>query len=186
MSETFQTFTSFSGADVLAFVNDIQTPEINEVQFKKLLHPTDPDDFYYPVKGTVTAVVFDDETHVYKALRKRNGSYDTFILQAVNEYGQALSIEFIDCEFIDHSMKITPDDVVMCEVYTFRARDVRFHKKRFYRLVDLSNPDELKKASGVYVKVDEENEEENTVWRPGNDQPGTGLNVDVVKGEDQQ
>jgi hypothetical protein len=124
-----KTLTAFSGMDTHVEVNNMAVGEVQEIRYTENLKNAiffAERDQEAPIVGEVDVVLFNEEPTLKQAIRKRVGFHDSFKLIWCNEFGVKMTATFVDAVFTKRQAKLSVDDVVMKETYTFEAKDIKY------------------------------------------------------------
>lgn len=128
--EYSRTFTSFSGADYIAVLNNKVIGEFQGYNFKETLGVILDENGDRTSKrkfiGVMQICVFDCEP-VFREILKPEGN--EFTLFFGNEYGQRGVIEFENIEFTERHGGVAIDDIVMTERYIYKCDNHLMSKK---------------------------------------------------------
>lgn len=108
-------YTTFSGADIIISLNDIQVGAVSDFSWEKVYGPSEG----AAIKGTLTCTVFQ---HTMEPLIQY--PYNTLSVTFANEYGNAMHLGFVGVRFIKRRMAASMEDIVVEEVYDWVADEV--------------------------------------------------------------
>jgi hypothetical protein len=119
-----KTFTTLSGMDAIAVLNDTVIGEFMGYEFTEKLgvilddlgNRTNKKKF----NGIIIISVFDEEPTFRKAMKPEDNEFTIFF---ANEYGQKAAIRFENIRFIKREGGLTLDDVTIIEKYYFECDD---------------------------------------------------------------
>lgn len=112
------TFTSFSGADIVVYIDGVKViGELQEIQWTKQLGLSAG---LRPIKGTIKTVLFDREC----PLMKYENEVFSFLVLYANEYGQRKAEYISGIQLESVSSGVSVDDITQEATYTFTARNV--------------------------------------------------------------